>query len=166
MQTKLIIIRGNSGSGKTTTARILHRKLGSGTLLVSQDVVRREILQVKDTAHNLSVDLIGQIAGYGFGKCEVVIVEGILAEDRYGVMLRELIAKFTPHVAVYYYDLTFEETLNRNQKKQSGFGRETMQRWFLPHDYLNVPEEHLLTDEMTLVQQDVVTKILADIERL
>ena len=45
---KLIILRGNSGSGKTTIAKGLQKKLGHGTMLISQDVVRREILYVKD----------------------------------------------------------------------------------------------------------------------
>ena len=34
---KLIILRGNSGSGKTTVARALQRKFGRNTLLLSQD---------------------------------------------------------------------------------------------------------------------------------
>jgi uridine kinase len=38
---KLIILRGNSGSGKTTTGKALQRKFGHGTMLISQDVGRR-----------------------------------------------------------------------------------------------------------------------------
>ena len=34
----LIILRGNSGCGKTSTAHLLQRQLGYGTMLVSQDV--------------------------------------------------------------------------------------------------------------------------------
>lgn len=32
---KIIILRGNSGSGKTTVAKELQKKLGRGTLLIS-----------------------------------------------------------------------------------------------------------------------------------
>lgn len=78
MESKLIIIRGNSGSGKTITSESLQNYLGHGTLLVSMDVVRREMLKVHDREGNLSSDLIRQIAEYGKGKCEFVIVEGIL----------------------------------------------------------------------------------------
>lgn len=35
---KIIILRGNSGSGKTTVANALQKKLGRGTLIISQDV--------------------------------------------------------------------------------------------------------------------------------
>ena len=44
----LIIIRGNSASGKTTIAKRLQQKFGRNTMLISQDVVRREMLKVKD----------------------------------------------------------------------------------------------------------------------
>lgn len=42
-QSKLIILRENSGSGKSTVAKELQQKLGRGTLLISQDLVRREM---------------------------------------------------------------------------------------------------------------------------
>ena len=46
--TKLIILRGNSGSGKTTVAKALQEKLGYNTMRISQDEVRRNMLWVKD----------------------------------------------------------------------------------------------------------------------
>ena len=45
---KLVILRGNSGSGKTTVARVLQRKIGFNTMLISQDEIRRNMLWVKD----------------------------------------------------------------------------------------------------------------------
>lgn len=45
---KLILLRGNSGSGKSTTARTLQQKFGHGTMLISRDVVRREMLYIRD----------------------------------------------------------------------------------------------------------------------
>lgn len=38
---KLIILRGNSGSGKTTIAKELQNRFGTNTMLISQDVIRR-----------------------------------------------------------------------------------------------------------------------------
>lgn len=72
MESKLIIIRGNSGSGKTTTAKSLQNYLGNGTLLISQDVVRREMLKVQDREGSLSIDLIRQIAEYGKDKRDFI----------------------------------------------------------------------------------------------
>ena len=45
---KLIILRGNSGSGKTTIAKELQKSLGRNTMFISQDVIRRDMLRVKD----------------------------------------------------------------------------------------------------------------------
>ena len=45
---KIIILRGNSGSGKTTVARALQKKFGYNTMVISQDEIRRNILWVKD----------------------------------------------------------------------------------------------------------------------
>lgn len=49
---KLIILRGNSGSGKTTIAKELQNRFGMNTMLISQDVIRRDMLKVKDGANN------------------------------------------------------------------------------------------------------------------
>ncbi|MBJ7996916.1 hypothetical protein E0M27_25730 [Bacillus mycoides] len=70
MKSTLIILRGNSASGKTTIAKELQEHFGQGTLLVSQDVVRRDMLKVHDTMGNLSHDLLFEITKYGKGKCE------------------------------------------------------------------------------------------------
>ena len=53
METTLVIIRGNSGSGKTTLAQALQRRVGHHTLLVSQDVVRRDMLMSHDYPGNI-----------------------------------------------------------------------------------------------------------------
>lgn len=58
MNSKLIILRGNSGSGKTTTALKLQELFGEATLVVSQDAVRRDMLKVNDREGNLSIGLI------------------------------------------------------------------------------------------------------------
>ena len=54
---KLIILRGNSGSGKTTVAKELQKKFGYNTMLISQDEIRRNILWVKDGIHVASMDV-------------------------------------------------------------------------------------------------------------
>lgn len=165
MESKLIIIRGNSGSGKTTTAKRLQNHFGNGTLLVSQDVVRREMLKVHDRDGNLSIDLIRQIAEYGKGKCEYVIVEGILNKGRYGEMLTNLIQFFNDHAYVYYFDLSFEETVKRHNTrlKKTEFGEEALRKWWKEKDYLGVSGETLLTDDLS--EDDVFNLILSRIQK-
>lgn len=165
MESKLIIIRGNSGSGKTTTAKRLQNHFGHGTLLVSQDVVRREMLKVHDRDGNLSIDLIRQIAEYGKGKCEYVIVEGILNKGRYGEMLTNLIQFFNDNAYVYYFDLSFEETVKRHntRSKKTEFGEEALRKWWTEKDYLGVSGETLLTDDLS--EDDVYNIILNRVQK-
>lgn len=165
MKSKLIIIRGNSGSGKTTTAKELQNYLGHGTLLVSQDVVRREMLKVHDREGNLSIDLIRQIAEYGKDKCEFVIVEGILYKSRYGEMLKNLMQFYNQRTYTYYFDLSFEETVIRHnsRSKKMEFGEESLRAWWNPNDFLGVDGETILTDDMS--QHDVLKLILNQLKK-
>lgn len=165
METTLIIIRGNSRSGKTTTAKILQNHLGHGTLLVSQDTVRREMLKVQDREGNLSIDLIRQIAEYGKGKCEFVIVEGILYKHRYGEMLNNLIKFFNHKTYTYYFDLSFEETVIRHNSssKMLEFGEDSLRAWWNPSDYLGMDGEVILTNDMS--QNDVLNLILNQLQK-
>lgn len=165
METKLIIIRGNSGSGKTTTAKSLQNHLGHGTLLVSQDVVRRNMLKVQDRDGNPSIDLIRHIAEYGKDRCKFVIVEGILYKNRYGEMLNQLIQFYNQKVYTYYYDLSFEETVKRHnsRSKKMEFGEDSLRKWWNPNDYLGVNGEVLFTDEMA--HGDVLRLIINHLQK-
>ena len=83
----LIILRGNSGCGKTSTARLLQRQLGYGTMLVSQDVVRREMLRVKDSESNPAIQLMYDLCMYGNSVGYTVILESILNNKKYGTKI-------------------------------------------------------------------------------
>ena len=150
-ESKLIILRGNSGSGKTTIAKSLQDHFGAGTLLVSQDTIRRDMLKVQDREGNLSIDLIRQVAEYGKGKCEYVIVEGILYKKRYGSILSDLIDFYEGRAFSYYFDLTFEETVKRHntRSKKTEFGEDALRSWWIPEDYLGVDGECKFTNDMT-----------------
>ena len=98
----LIILRGNSGCGKTSTARLLQCRLGYGTMLVSQDVVRREILCVKDSESNPAIQLIYDLCMYGNKVGYTVILEGILSNKKYGTMLHRLLNDFQGEKLIYF----------------------------------------------------------------
>ncbi|MEZ0481544.1 kinase [Planococcus sp. SSTMD024] len=164
METKLIVLRGNSASGKTTIAKRLQDHFGRGTLLVSQDVVRRDMLRVQDRDGNLSTELIRQITEYGKSKCPIVILEGIFMKQRYERLLLDLIKFYDGEALVYYFDLPFEKTLERhNTRSQSqDFGEESLKKWWTPKDDLGVPGEQLLTEKMS--EQAIVELICSRVE--
>jgi len=126
-----MILRGNSGSGKTTIA-IRLRALATDLVIVSQDVVRREILGTRDVADNPSIGLIGLVARYALDRGGNVVVEGILHAPRYGAMLRSLVADHQGVSRAYVMDVPFEETLRRHATKCTAdeFGEAEMRAWW------------------------------------
>lgn len=157
--TKVIIIRGNSGSGKSSLAKELQNRIGFQTLLISQDTIRREMLY--DKPDNKTVELIDYLIRYGLENCDYMIIEGILKEHRYGDMLRKHFAG-KKNVFTYYYDISFEETLRRHKNKENAeFGKEEMSNWFVAHDYLGLENEKIIKEHISL--NDMVEKVLEDI---
>ncbi|MHC5227072.1 P-loop NTPase family protein [Enterococcus sp. LJL99] len=158
---KVILIRGNSGSGKPNVAKQLHTRLGAGNLLISQDTIRRELLQVKDYPNNSAIGLIETMVLYGLRHCEYTIIEGILAKDKYGEMLRRSLL-LADESFVYYYDLTFEETIRRHQtKNKTNFDTKEMRSWFIEKDFLGLENEQLITEEVS--HEQILTIILNDL---
>ena len=144
---KLIILRGNSGSGKTTIAKKLQNKFGGNTMLISQDMVRKDILSVKDGRNTLALPLMKELLIYGNKHCEIVILEGIMYADWYAPLFELAIQLYDTKVYAYYFDLPFEETLKRHKTKPNcnNFGEEEMRRWWREKDYSDFLSEIRIT---------------------
>ncbi len=161
-EVKLIILRGNSGCGKSTTAKMLQRKFGRGTLVIPQDTVRREMLWVKDETGTIAVSLLIELAKYGKQNCKIVIVEGILYSDLYMELFEVLKLEFK-NIYAYYYDIPFEETLIRHQTKPSciQFGENEMKCWWREKDYIGIIPEKSITTELSL--EEIAEMIFSDV---
>ena len=146
---KLIILRGNSGSGKTTIAKELQKCLGRNTMLISQDVVRRDMLRVKDGENTEALPLMKELLTYGRNHCEIVILEGIMYADWYQPLFELAVQLYGTNIFVYYFDLPFEEILKRHQTKPNcnDFGEEAMRRWWRDKDFSDVLNEQVITSE-------------------
>ena len=155
---RLIILRGNSGSGKTTIAKELQRKFGSNTLLISQDAIRREMLMVSDGPDTPAIPMLKELLRYGKTHCETVILEGIMVADWYHPLFELAKELFGKNIYAYYFDIPFEETLKRHKTraKSSEFGEEAMKEWWVEKDYSDVLDETAITadkDKDTIVQE-------------
>lgn len=157
---KLIILRGNSGSGKTTVAKELQNRFGSNTMLISQDVIRRDMLKVKDGENTQALPLMKELLIYGSNHSDVVILEGIMYADWYKPLFELAVKLYGTEVYAYYFDLTFEETLKRHQTKPNchEFGEEAMRRWWREKDFSDVLHEFTITDEEDM--ESIVTEIV------
>lgn len=146
---KLIILRGNSGSGKTTVAKELQKKFGKNTMLLSQDVIRRDILKVDDGENTLAIPLMKELLIYGSRHSDVVILEGIMYADWYEPLFELAVQLYGADIYAYYFDIPFEETLKRHQTKPNchSFGEKEMRRWWREKDFSAVLNEVTITDE-------------------
>ncbi|WP_194838903.1 GNAT family N-acetyltransferase [Nocardia sp. XZ_19_369] len=160
---RLVVIRGGSGSGKTTVAReVQHRFDRAQCLVVPQDVVRRQFLRESEIPDGVNVDLIRDIATLGLARGLTVVVEGILTARRYGPMLQQL-ACHAERACFYAFDLTFEQSLQRHSRraKAAEFGRDDMRHWYQGWDPLGFVDETRLDATSSL--EDIVASIHADI---
>lgn len=163
MAAKLIIIRGNSGSGKSTVARALRERLGYGTALIEQDYIRRTLLREKDRPNQPNIELIKLNAEFALSKGYDVVLEGILPAKHYKKMLRELLENHSGPCFVYYFDVSLEETLRRHETKPNSheFGETELRQWYLPHDTLGTPGE--ITISETSSRGESIARILNDV---
>ena len=155
---KLIVLRGNSGSGKTTIAKDLQRKCGSNTMLISQDAVRRDMLGVKDGKDTPALPLLKELLKYGYEHSEIVILEGILISDWYRSLFELANELYGSDVYAYYFDIPFEETLKRHKtrSRSSEFGEEAMREWWVDKDYSDVLDETAITadkDKESIIEE-------------
>ncbi|WP_427018760.1 AAA family ATPase [Pseudarthrobacter sp. P1] len=158
----LIVLRGNSGSGKSTVATIL-RPLVDGAW-IEQDHFRRVILGEAGAYSPLSVDLIEQAAAVCLAGGRTVILDGIFNAAKYSASLGRLRDGHPGPSLFYAFDLSFEETLRRHGQrpgKSSDFGEEEMRGWFNGWD----PLEGILEQRITAAEsaEGIAQRILADL---
>ena len=162
---KLIIIRGNSGSGKTSAARLLQERLGPNTMRVSHDMVRMEMLHVRGKEGlERSLPLMIELLKYGRRNSEFAVLEGILPYKDYKPLFGAALEEYGENnIFAYYYDISFEETLRRHRTKpnRDDFGEEDMRRWWQDKDYLENIKETVLGEDVTL--EAAVEKICGDV---
>ncbi|MDE5858802.1 MAG: uridine kinase [Oscillospiraceae bacterium] len=157
---KLIILRGNSGSGKTSVAKELQKKFGRNTMCISHDVVRMEMLFAKDEE---ALPLITNLLKYGRKNSKITILEGILDSEQYLPLFEIAAGEYGENIFAYYYDLPFEETLLRHETKpnKSDFGEEDMRRWWKEKDYIGIIPEKIITKDMSF--SETVDMIFNDV---
>lgn len=161
---RLIILRGNSGSGKTTVAKMLQEKFGPNTMLISHDMVRMQILHVwgKEGIRK-SLPLMTELLRYGRRNSEITILEGILPYKEYEPLFQAALEEYGENIFSYYYDLSFEETLRRHGTKpnRDEFGEADMRRWWKEKDFLEIIPQTVLKEEVS--PEEAVELIYGDV---
>lgn len=161
---KLILLRGNSGSGKTTVAKQLQEKFGSNTMLISHDMVRKQILHVwSREGVEKSQPLMIELLKYGKRNSEITIMEGILPSKDYAQLFDAAVDEYGNEIYSYYWDIPFEETVRRHSTKpnRNDFGEEDMRRWWKEKDYLEIIPQTMIDKDLSV--EDAVELIYRDV---
>lgn len=159
----LVIIRGPSGSGKSSVAKAARERYGRGMAVVDQDHLRRKVLwEKKDVPGGLAPALIVHTAAFLLDSGWPVIVEGILGSAHYGKHLRQLVAAHRGRTLIYYLDVDLPETFARHTTKPEAdqFTTSEMEAWFVPDDLLQIAGEIVIPQASSL--EDTVDQICQD----
>lgn len=159
--TVLIVLRGNSASGKSTVAAGLRSRLGRGVALVEQDYLRRTVLREHDRPDLPNIGLIDVTIRYALDAGYHVITDGIFGSQRYGAMLRRLSEDHRGLTCSYYFDIPLAETQKRHVTKAFTVPAEKLADWYHPHDLLELPGEHIVTSSESA--DDIVERIVGDV---
>lgn len=143
---QLIVLRGNSGSGKSSVARALRERYGYGMAWVEQDHLRRVLLRERDVPDGKNIELIALNVRYALEHGYHVILEGILTARHYGGVLERLHREARESSHFYRFDLPFGETVRRHATRPQAreFGAETMRGWYQERDRLPFVEERII----------------------
>ncbi|MEV5933252.1 M15 family metallopeptidase [Streptomyces sp. NPDC052079] len=165
--TRLVVIRGNSASGKSSVAQGLRDHYGRGLAIVGQDVIRRSVLREHDTAHGANIALLGSIAREALNAGFHVVLEGILYADRYGHMITSLVRDHRGVSHCYYLNVPLEATLVRHASKADAAYLEQvtdshLASWYRELDLLPDGLGTVIPADSTL--QDTVARILRETE--
>lgn len=156
---KLIVIRGNSGSGKSTVAKKLQSLYPNlKVALIEQDYMRRNILREKGGMEGIHINLIKQNVEYCLKNNFHVILEGIFHLKLYKVLMEYLNNKF-PNNVFFYLDISLEETLKRGKTKKDfhEYGEERVRSWYIEKDYTNFQNEYIIKEDLN--EEEIVNFI-------
>jgi predicted kinase len=152
---RLIVLRGNSGSGKSTIARELRRLHPGRFVWLEQDNFRRIVIDEDGLAQRpLTAEMIDRCARLALGSGRDVIVEGILDASRYGAMLRALRDAYPSSSEFFYFSISFDETVRRHATRPlaDAFGPEDMAAWYREDDRLTGMQEYVIDEHDSLEQ--------------
>nr|WP_261559133.1 AAA family ATPase [Frankia tisae] len=120
--TALVVIRGNSGAGKSSVARAVRARSGRGVALVEQDYLRPILLREWDQPGGVTPALIDQTVRFCLDHGYHVVLEGILAASRHAAMISGLLRAHRGRSFVFYLDVSLEETLRRHATRPQSAG--------------------------------------------
>lgn len=167
---RLIVVRGPSGAGKSTVARRLFERAVRRICLIEQDHYRFIFrpagggsLPNSATIHRMIEHNVMAALTDGYD----VILEGILSQRSYELVVDRLFSGGVSENHLYSFDVGIEETLRRHRTRvtpDTGFTEDDMREWY-PHAHPWGHELERLIPESASID-DTVTRIMGDARRM
>lgn len=163
--TRLVILRGDSGSGKSTAGAALRERLGGSVALIAQDHIRREMLRRDDSRqrHEDAAVLVVALARQALDLGYDVVLDGIFAPHDYGERFRALARDHRGTTLVYQFDVGIEETVRRHSGRPlaASVTEDQVRGWYQGWQPLPGIDEHRVGPEVAV--DDLVATILSDL---
>jgi adenylate kinase family enzyme len=155
-ETKLIVLRGPSGSGKSAVAKKLFEGASRRTVHVDQDHYRF-IFNPPGGGTKPNIDSIHKMIKSNTlialeDGCDVIL-DGILSVKSYSEVLDEIFNKHEGESYMFYFDVSFEETLRRHStrpNKAKDFGEAEMREWFPASHRSNHELEQIIPESFSI----------------
>lgn len=115
--TKLIILRGPSGVGKSTVAQALLGRTTRPTVLVDLDYYRFSFVNPPHEDHNLEYEMSASDILIGLQLGFDVIFDGNFTAAAHDPFLAKLLRAHPEETYLFYLDASLDETLKRHETK-------------------------------------------------
>ncbi|GAC1388212.1 MAG: kinase [Candidatus Saccharimonadales bacterium] len=153
---KLIILRGNSGSGKTTVATQIAKNTTHKTAVVDADQYRVHMFfPLGECGHDFEA-IMSHNVQYCLEHGYDVIWDSIFyANDKNKTYLARFLTELHPtDNFIFNFDVSFEETVRRHnfRHKKNDFGPDQMKKWYKPVEDLGYDFEYRIPESNSLEQ--------------
>lgn len=164
---KLIIFRGNSGSGKSTVALQIAKQSERKIAIIDADHYRVDMLFPKPIDKKDLGAIMQQNVMYLLEHDYVVIWDSIFhANDRNKHYLDKFLTELHPQDNfIFNFDVSFEETVKRHnsRSKSNDFSVEEMKEWYQPVENLGYDFESIIPESNSLEETVEFIKRTANI---
>jgi thymidylate kinase len=159
--TKLIIIRGPSGVGKSAVAQALMKRTKRPTVLVDLDHYRFSFINPPRADHDLEYEMSGNDVLIGLRLGFDVIFDGNFTATAHDPFLEKLFHAHPEENYLFYLDASLHETLKRHETKSNP--RISIEKMREVYEYASPTgrEEEVVISESSSLEQTVeqITRI-------
>jgi adenylate kinase family enzyme len=158
---KLIILRGNSGSGKSVTAKALFEQAARPSVLIEQDHYRFIFKPAGGTVNSKTIHkMIKNDVLITLEDDYDVILEGIFTVKSWKAIFDEIFKEHPKQNFVFYFNISFEETIKRHRTKpkKDEWSEADMKDWYNHKDLMGYDFEYIISENSS--KEETLYKIM------